>query len=44
MIGGLFREDTTRTRSQVPILGDVPLVGWLFRGKDDSLSQVRSSS
>lgn len=40
VIGGLFREDTSRSRNQVPFLGDLPLVGWLFQGRDDSLDKV----
>lgn len=35
VIGGLFRDVVTTTRSQVPLLGDLPLVGALFRGTDD---------
>ncbi|MCP4379300.1 MAG: hypothetical protein GY794_24400 [bacterium] len=30
VIGGLFREDTTNSRSQVPVLGSVPYLGTLF--------------
>lgn len=33
IIGGLIRESLTGAVAQVPILGDLPLVGWLFRGK-----------
>jgi len=35
VIGGLFRDVVNTTRSQVPILGDIPLVGALFRGTSD---------
>ncbi len=35
VIGGLFRDVVTTTRNQVPLLGDLPLVGVLFRGTDD---------
>src|SRR5690606_22423310 len=31
VIGGLFRESDSRTRSQVPGLGELPIVGALFR-------------
>ena len=31
MLGGLIREDDVTTRTQVPILGDIPLLGRLFR-------------
>ncbi len=36
VIGGFIRESTDRVIRQPPILGDVPLVGWLFRRKDNS--------
>ena len=36
VLGGLFREETTLTRRQVPILGDIPIIGAAFKGKDDT--------
>lgn len=36
VIGGLFRETTTTSRSQVPFLGSLPLAGPLFRSQADS--------
>jgi type IV pilus secretin PilQ/predicted competence protein len=36
VLGGLFREQTSLSRSQVPGLGDIPLIGAAFRGHDDS--------
>ncbi len=36
VIGGLFRDVITTTRNQVPILGDIPIVGIAFRGTDDN--------
>ncbi|MGD0387999.1 MAG: hypothetical protein ABSC42_03505 [Tepidisphaeraceae bacterium] len=35
VIGGLFREVSVTSRNQVPLLGDIPLIGWLFRSKTD---------
>jgi type IV pilus assembly protein PilQ len=35
VIGGLFREASQSNRSQVPILGNLPLAGALFRNKTD---------
>jgi type II secretory pathway component GspD/PulD (secretin) len=32
VIGGLRREEKTVQTNQVPVLGDLPLVGWLFKG------------
>lgn len=36
VLGGLFTETTTAARRQVPLLGDIPLIGAAFRGNDDS--------
>ncbi len=36
VIGGLIRESLNRTTNQVPFLGDVPVLGFLFRGKSKS--------
>jgi type II secretory pathway component GspD/PulD (secretin) len=35
VIGGLFRDSVKTVRNQVPLLGDLPLVGALFRGTED---------
>ena len=39
LIGGLFRESTNATRGQVPVLGNMPLAGALFRSTVDSTSR-----
>jgi type IV pilus assembly protein PilQ len=39
VLGGLFRESNTVTRNQVPVLGDIPLVGAAFKGQDDVLDR-----
>jgi len=36
VLGGLFKEETTLSRRQVPFLGDMPLLGNAFKGYDDS--------
>jgi len=36
VIGGLFRDDVRTIRQQVPLLGDIPLIGAAFRGTTDS--------
>ncbi len=36
VLGGLFTETTSATRRQVPVLGDIPLIGNAFKGYDDS--------
>ena len=35
VIGGLIRDDTIRVEKKVPLVGDVPLVGALFRSQRD---------
>jgi general secretion pathway protein D len=35
MLGGLMSEDATKTNTKVPLLGDLPLIGFLFRGQSD---------
>jgi type IV pilus assembly protein PilQ len=39
VLGGLFKEDTIIERRQVPVLGDIPLVGNAFKGYDDQLQR-----
>jgi type IV pilus assembly protein PilQ len=36
VIGGLFRDAITTTREQIPLLGDLPIVGAAFRGTSDT--------
>jgi general secretion pathway protein D len=33
VIGGLIRDNVTSTTSKVPLLGDIPILGWLFKYK-----------
>lgn len=35
ILSGLIREDTARIVTKVPWLGDIPLLGWLFRSSSD---------
>ena len=39
VIGGLFKEDTDVSRSQVPGIGDIPGIGAAFKGHDDSITR-----
>ncbi|MEM1329388.1 MAG: secretin N-terminal domain-containing protein [Planctomycetota bacterium] len=39
VLGGLFRESTTSTRRQIPVLGDIPVVGGAFRGHEDDIDR-----
>ena len=41
VLGGLIRDDVQEVVSKVPVLGDIPLLGWLFRSK--SVNQVKSN-
>jgi type IV pilus assembly protein PilQ len=36
ILGGLFRDGVTATRSQVPVLGNLPIIGAVFRGTTDT--------
>ncbi len=36
LIGGLFRELTTDARAQIPLLGDIPVIGPAFRSTHDT--------
>ncbi|MBO4511685.1 MAG: hypothetical protein J5746_02860, partial [Victivallales bacterium] len=33
VLGGMLEHKKTRTVQKVPILGDIPLLGWLFKHK-----------
>ncbi|NLF58623.1 MAG: type II secretion system secretin GspD [Candidatus Hydrogenedens sp.] len=35
VIAGLIRDSSKRDRTQPPILGDIPVIGWLFSSKSD---------
>jgi type II secretory pathway component GspD/PulD (secretin) len=35
MLGGMLFQEDSRTRRKVPFFGDLPLIGWLFRHKQD---------
>jgi hypothetical protein len=40
IIGGLFNSSDAKTGSQVPLLGDIPLIGNLFKGTRDEDTQT----
>ncbi len=42
VIGGLFRESTTASRGQVPVLGNIPVLGIPFRQTNDSTVRVET--
>jgi len=33
VVGGLMRSTTTEIENKVPLLGDIPLLGWFFKSK-----------
>ncbi len=39
VLGGLMKDTTTKTRTQVPVLGSMPIIGSLFRKEDDSVER-----
>ena len=39
VIGGLFRNKIITTKTQVPILGDLPIIGAIFRGTADEVKR-----
>jgi general secretion pathway protein D len=40
VIGGLVSDRDTDSESKIPILGDIPLIGWLFKNWSDSKSKT----
>ncbi|MEO6153953.1 MAG: type II secretion system secretin GspD [Croceibacterium sp.] len=39
VLGGLISDDQLRTRSQVPVLGDIPILGNLFKSRRESTTR-----
>ncbi|MHC4293015.1 MAG: hypothetical protein ACYSTX_01870, partial [Planctomycetota bacterium] len=37
VIGGLFRDQITNDETKIPLLGDIPLLGAVFRGTSDNI-------
>jgi len=40
VIGGVLTDNTTKAVSKVPVLGDLPLLGWLFRSTSETTRKV----
>ena len=40
VLGGLMRDNITESESKIPFLGDVPLLGWLFKSKSTKNSKT----
>jgi pilus assembly protein CpaC len=39
ILAGLLQEDTVKTMSKIPLLGDIPILGALFRSSQDDLTE-----
>lgn len=39
-LGGLIRKSVTESESKVPVLGDIPLFGWLFKNRTRSITDT----
>lgn len=39
-LGGLIQDGKTQTNKQVPVLGDLPIIGGAFRSRDDSINKT----
>ena len=40
VIGGLIRDNVTSSESKVPLLGDIPLLGWFFKFKSTRVEKT----
>jgi len=40
ILGGLIQEEVTDTESKVPLLGDIPVIGFLFRSENTTKSKA----
>jgi general secretion pathway protein D len=40
VIGGLVRDRETRDESKTPLLGDIPLIGWLFKRQQKVVEKI----
>jgi len=40
VIGGLIDDVTTTNETKVPVLGDIPILGWLFRDRSESTEKT----
>jgi general secretion pathway protein D len=40
VIGGLIDDTTTTSETKVPVLGDIPILGWLFRDTSEATTKT----
>lgn len=43
VLGGLMKEDETEQITKVPLLGDIPIIGWLFKSRSSSKQKTNMS-
>ncbi len=43
VIGGLMEDDKTTVVTKVPLLGDIPFLGWLFQNRDNRVQHTEFS-
>jgi general secretion pathway protein D len=39
VLGGLIQDSKSRNETKVPVLGDIPLLGWLFKHRKDTIDR-----
>lgn len=40
MLGGLVQDQRSKTANQIPVLGDLPVLGTAFKDKDDTINKT----
>jgi len=40
VVGGLMRKESNETETKVPLLGDIPLLGWFFKSKSQEYKKT----
>ncbi len=40
VIGGIYTRNTARSKKKVPVLADIPFLGWLFKNSNESDSRT----
>lgn len=40
VLGGLIRDKITDNHKKIPLLGDIPVLGWLFKSKEQQISKT----
>jgi hypothetical protein len=40
VLGGLTRDKSTEVMNKVPLLGDIPILGWLFKSKNSTIEKT----